>query len=121
MTRGADYFKAGIAVASVSDFRNYDTIWTERYMNLLSENKAGYDAANVNNYAALLKGKLLLVHGSGDDNVHPQNTLQFVNELIAKNKPFDMMIYPNRNHRISGGNTSLHLFSKFTEYFLSNL
>ena len=121
MTRGADYFKAGIAVASVSDFRNYDTIWTERYMNLLSENKAGYDAANVNNYAGLLKGKLLLVHGSGDDNVHPQNTLQFVNELIAKNKPFDMMIYPNRNHRISGGNTSLHLFSKFTEYFLSNL
>ncbi len=121
MTRAADYFKTGIAVASVSDFRNYDTIWTERYMGLLSENKAGYVAADVNTYADGLRGKLLIVHGSGDDNVHPQNSLQFVNELIDKNRQFDMMIYPNRNHRISGGNTSLHLFTKFTDYILENL
>ena len=121
LTRGADYFKTGVAVASVSDFRNYDTIWTERYMGLLSENKAGYDAANTNTYADMLKGNLLVVHGSGDDNVHPQNTLQFVDELIAKNKQFDLMIYPNRNHRISGGNTYRHLFTMITNYFLENL
>ena len=90
-------------------------------MGLLSENKAGYDAANTNTYADMLKGNLLVVHGSGDDNVHPQNTLQFVDELIAKNKQFDLMIYPNRNHRISGGNTYRHLFTMITNYFLENL
>ena len=121
MTRATDHFTTGVAVASVSDFRNYDTIWTERYMDLLSDNKAGYEAANVNNYADDLKGDLLIIHGSGDDNVHPQNSLQFVDELIAKNRQFDMMIYPNRNHRIHGGNTSVHLFTKITDYFLENL
>ena len=121
LTRGADYFKTGVAVASVSDFRNYDTIWTERYMGLLSENAKGYDAANVLNYADLLKGKLLLIHGTGDDNVHPGNTLQFADVLIAKNKQFDLMLYPNRNHRIDGGNTMRHLFTLITNYFLERL
>ena len=121
LTRGADYFKSGIAVASVSDFRNYDTIWTERYMGLLSENLAGYDAANANAYAHLLKGHLLIVHGSGDDNVHPQNALQFINKLIDHNKQFEMLLYPNRNHRISGGNTYRHLFTKMTHFFEENL
>ncbi len=121
MTRAADYFSTGVAVAPVSDFRNYDTIWTERYMGLLSENKKGYAAANVLNYTEGLKGDILLIHGSGDDNVHPQNTMQFVDDLIAKNKQFDLMVYPNRNHRIHGGNTSRHLFTMITEYFLENL
>jgi dipeptidyl-peptidase-4 len=121
LTRGADYFAAGAAVASVTDFRNYDTIWTERYMGLLSENQSGYDAANVNNYAHLLRGKLMLIHGSGDDNVHPQNTIQFMDKLIAENKQFSLMIYPNRNHRINGGNTSRHLYTLLTNYFLENL
>jgi dipeptidyl-peptidase-4 len=121
MTRAADHFKAGIAVASVGDFRNYDTIWTERYMGLLSKNKKGYDAADVLTYTEGLKGELLLVHGSGDDNVHPGNTLQFVDALIAANKQFDLMIYPNRNHRIHGGNTMRHLFTMMTEFVLENL
>ena len=121
MTRASDFFKAGVAVASVSDFRNYDTIWTERYMGLLTENKAGYDAADANRTADQLKGDILIVHGSGDDNVHPGNSYQFINKLIDANKPFDMMIYPNRNHRISGGTTSLHLFTKITEFFTENL
>ncbi len=121
LTRGGDYFKTGVAVASVSDFRNYDTIWTERYMGLLSDNKAGYDAANVLEYANGLKGNLLLIHGTGDDNVHPGNTLQFVDKLVALNKPFDLMLYPNRNHRIHGGNTSRHLHTLITRYFKDHL
>lgn len=121
LTRGADYFKAGVAVASVSDFRNYDTIWTERYMGLLSENEQGYDKANVLNYANLLKGKLMLIHGSGDDNVHFQNTIQFAQKLIDQDRQFDLMVYPNKNHRIRGGNTQKHLFTKITNYILKNL
>lgn len=121
LTRGADYFAAGIAVAPVTDFRNYDTIWTERYMGLPNENQEGYDAADVNNYADLLRGKLLLIHGSEDDNVHPQNTLQFVNELVAKNKQFSMMLYPDRNHGISGGNATRHVYTLLMNYFLENL
>lgn len=120
-TRANDHFTTSVAVALVSDFRNYDTIWTERYMGLVDENKAGYDAANVITYADRLKGDLLLVHGSGDDNVHPQNTMQLVDAFVAANRQFDLMIYPNRNHRIHGGNTSRHLFTMITEYFLENL
>ncbi len=121
LTRGAEYFVAGIAVAPVTDFRNYDTIWTERYMGLLSENRDGYEAANVLNYADLLKGKLLLIHGGGDDNVHPQNTMQLAEALIAQNKQFDMMLYPNRNHGIGGGNASRHLYALMVRYFEENL
>lgn len=121
LTRGADYFKTGVAVASVTDFRNYDTIWTERYMGLLSENETGYDNANVLNYAKLLRGNLLLIHGSGDDNVHYQNTIQFAQKLIDEGKQFDLMVYPNKDHRISGGNTQEHLYNKITDYFLDNL
>lgn len=121
LTRGAEYFAAGVAVASVTDFRNYDTIWTERYMGLLGDNREGYEAADALNYAGLLKGKLLLVHGGGDDNVHPQNTMQFAEALIAQNKQFDLMLYPNRNHGISGGNTSRHLYTLMARYFEENL
>lgn len=121
MLRGSDYFKMGISVAPVGDFRNYDTIWTERYMGLLSDNKSGYDAADVLTYVEGLKGKLMIIHGTGDDNVHPGNAWQVVDALVAKNKQFDMMMYPNRNHRISGGNTSRHLHTLMAEYVIKNL
>ena len=120
-TRANDYFKTSVGVALVSDFRNYDTIWTERYMGLLSDNEAGYQAASVLNGAEKLAGNLLIVHGTGDDNVHPGNSWQLVEALVAANKQFEMMMYPNRNHRISGGNTSRHLFTRITNYFLENL
>ncbi|MCH7664119.1 MAG: S9 family peptidase, partial [Chloroflexi bacterium] len=121
MMRGADTFKTGISVAPVSDFHLYDTIWTERYMGLPQENVEGYKAANVLEYVDGLNGKLLIVHGTGDDNVHFQNTIQVVDALQAIAKPFDVMFYPNRNHRISGGKTQLHLFTKMTDYFVRNL
>jgi len=121
MMRGADYFKTGVSVAPVSDFHFYDTIWTERYMGLPQENAEGYKAANVLNYVDGLKGNLLIVHGTGDDNVHVQNTMQVVKELQDRAIQFDMMIYPNRNHRISGGKTQLHLFTKITNYLLEKL
>ena len=121
MTRGTDYFSTGVSVAPVSDFHLYDAIWTERYMGLPDENEDGYKAANVLTYADQLKGKLLIIHGTGDDNVHFQNSIQIINELEAKLKQFDLMIYPNRNHRISGGNTQLHLFTLISNYFLNHL
>jgi len=121
MTRGADLYKCGIAVAPVSDFRNYDTIWTERYMGLLNENPEGYKQADVLTHVDGLKGPLLLVHGSGDDNVHPQNTMMLVDKLIAADKQFDLMIYPNRNHGIYGGNSSKHLFKMLTNFLQRHL
>jgi dipeptidyl-peptidase 4 len=121
LTRGADYFKAGIAVAPVTDFRDYDAPWTERYMGLLTDNPEGYDKANLQNSVDLLKGKLLMIHGTGDDNVHYQNTLQFIDKCIKANKHVDMFFYPNKNHSIYGGYTSLNLFTKMSNYFEDNL
>lgn len=121
MTRGSDYFSTGVSVAPVSNFHLYDAIWTERYMGFPDENEEGYKAANVLTYADRLKGNLLIVHGTGDDNVHFQNTIQIINEFQAKLKQFDLMIYPTRNHRISGGNTKLHLFTLISNYFFNHL
>lgn len=121
MTRAADYFTTGISVAPVTDFKTYDTIWTERHMGLLHKNKEGYEKANLNNYAELLKGKLLIIHGTQDDNVHFQNTMFFINRCIELNKPVDLFLFPNRNHSIKGGNTRFYLFSKMTDYILNNL
>ncbi len=121
LTKGADYFTMGCAVAPVIDFRLYDTIWTERYMGLLSTNSAGYDSASVLTYVDRLKGKLLLSHGTGDDNVHFQNSLQMVNTCISKNKQIDIQIYPNRNHGIYGDNATRYLYTKLTDYILQNL
>ena len=121
MTKGAGNFKAGVAVAPVTDFRYYDTIWTERYMSTPQDNTAGYNSASVLTYADKLKGKLLIIHGTTDDNVHFQNTLALANKFQEDLKQFDIMVYPNRNHRISGGNTQLHLFTKISDYFLNNL
>jgi dipeptidyl-peptidase-4 len=121
MTKGAPYFKVGIARAPVTDFQLYDTIWTERYMGLPKDNANGYKSASVMTYANQLQGKLYLVHGMADDNVHMQNTVQLQDALQAANKQFDVMYYHGRNHAISGGNTQLHLHTLMTNYFLENL
>ncbi len=122
MTKGADYFKAGIAVAPVSDFRLYDTIWTERYMGLPQDNAAGYDSASVLSYTDKYKGGLLVVHGLSDDNVHAQNTMQFIEKLQAAAKPFQVMVYPGKNHSMIGGpSVYLHLYKMMTEFILKNL
>ncbi len=121
ITAGADYFKTAVVVAPVTNFRYYDNIYTERYLGLPKDNASGYDDNSPITYADKLKGNLLVVHGSIDDNVHYQNTMDFVNSLIKANKQFEMQIYPNRNHNISGGNTRYHLFKRITEYILRNL
>jgi dipeptidyl-peptidase 4 len=121
MTKGAPHFKAAVSVAPVSDFRLYDAIWTERYMGLLNENIEGYESASAFTYADKLVGNLLIIHGTTDDNVHYQNTLQMASSLQQYGKQFDLMIYPNKNHRIDGGSTQYHLFKKITEFFLEKL
>jgi len=122
LARHPSFYSCAVAVAPVTDLKLYDTIWTERYMGLLSENKAGYDAANACTYAGGIRGgNLLIVHGTGDDNVHAQNTFQYVDALIAANKQFDQMIYPNRNHGIYGGTTQQHLFTLITNFFAQHL
>jgi dipeptidyl-peptidase-4 len=121
MTKGADVFKTGIAVASVTNWRFYDSIYTERFMRTPGENPAGYDDNSPISHAALLKGKLLMIHGTGDDNVHFQNSLAMADKLIKANKQFDVFYYPDKNHNITGGNTRYHLYSMITAYILENL
>jgi len=121
MTKGADYFKAGISVAPVTNWRYYDTIYTERYLQTPQENPSGYDDNSPINYADKLKGKLLLVHGTADDNVHFQNTTEMITSLVKANKQFDLFVYPDKAHSISGGNTRLHLYTKMTNFILENL
>ncbi|MES2139905.1 MAG: DPP IV N-terminal domain-containing protein [Bacteroidota bacterium] len=121
ITKGADYFKTAIAVAPVTNWRYYDNIYTERFMSLPQENANGYDDNSPINHVNKLKGKYLLIHGSGDDNVHYQNTMEMVTALVNANKQFDLFIYPDKNHGISGGNTRLHLFTKMTNFILDNL
>ena len=120
--KGNDVFKMAIAVAPVTSWRFYDSIYTERYMQTPQENASGYDENSPLNFADFLKGNFLLVHGSGDDNVHVQNSMRLTNALIEANKPFDMAIYPDRNHGIySGKNTRLHLYEKMTRFIEENL
>jgi dipeptidyl-peptidase-4 len=114
-------FKAGIAVAPVVDWRLYDTIYTERFMRTPQENPEGYTRNAPVSNAAGLRGRFLLVHGTGDDNVHYQNATQLVNALQAAGKQFTFMAYPNRNHSISGGTTSMHLFTLLTDWVTANL
>ncbi len=122
ITKGADTFKMAIAVAPVTSWRFYDSIYTERYMQTPQENASGYDNNSPINFAKLLKGKYLLIHGSGDDNVHVQNTMRMVNALVKENKPFDMFIYPDRTHGIySTRNDRLHLYTKMTRFIEDNL
>ncbi|MCC6600580.1 MAG: DPP IV N-terminal domain-containing protein [Crocinitomicaceae bacterium] len=121
MTKGADYYTAGIAVAPVTNWKYYDSIYTERFMRTPQENNGGYENNSPINFAQLLKGKYLLIHGSADDNVHLQNTMDMVTALVKANKQFDLFIYPNKNHGIYGGNTRLHLYTLITDFLKANL
>lgn len=113
----SDRFRAGVAVAPVTDQINYDTIYTERYMGQLKDDPKGYEASDVNKDAANLHGALLLVHGTGDDNVHFQNSMQMIDALIKAGKQFRLMIYPNKTHSISGTDARTHLFHMIEEHF----
>jgi dipeptidyl-peptidase 4 len=121
LLKGNDVFKMAIAVAPVTSWRFYDTIYTERFMRTPQENPSGYDDNSPFNYPELLKGDYLLVHGSGDDNVHVQHTMRMVEALIQANKQFDWAIYPDKNHGIYGGNTTMHLYTKMTNFLDENL
>lgn len=119
--KGNEVFEAAIAVAPVTNWKWYDSVYTERYMQTHEENEDGYEDNSPTNYAEMLKGNYLLVHGLADDNVHFQNTAEMANELIAKDKQFDTMIYPNRNHGISGDNARLHLYTLMTKFLNEKL
>ena len=119
--KGNDVFKMAIAVAPVGSWRFYDTIYTERYMTTPQENPNGYDENSPINHVDKLKGDFLLVHGSGDDNVHLQNTMRLAEALIQADKQFDWAIYPDKNHGIYGGNTRLHLYKKMTNFINETL
>jgi len=114
--KGNDVFKMAIAVAPVTSWRFYDTVYTERYMRTPQENAKGYDDNSPFNYPELLKGDYMIIHGSGDDNVHVQNTFRMVEALIQADKQFEWAIYPDKNHGIYGGNTRKHLFQKMTDF-----
>lgn len=119
--KGADVFKMAVAVAPVTSWRFYDSIYTERYLQTPQENPSGYDDNSPINHVNKLKGKFLLIHGSADDNVHVQNTMQMMEALIQANKQFDSQIYPDKNHGIYGGKTRIQLFTKITNFIKENL
>lgn len=121
MTQGADYFKAGIAVAPVSNWRYYDNVYTERFMRTPQENSKGYDDNSPINHVEKLKGNLLLIHGTADDNVHLQNSVEIAEAFVQADKQFEMFYYTNRNHSIYGKNTRKHLFLKKINFLKRNL
>lgn len=121
MSEGRNVFKAGIAVAAVTDFKYYDSIYGERFMRTPQQNADGFKASSAFTRVDKLSGKLLLVHGMADDNVHFQNMAEYSEALVQANKQFDMQVYTNRNHGISGGNTRFHLYTKLSEYLFTNL
>jgi dipeptidyl-peptidase-4 len=121
MEKGGDLFKAGIAVAPVTNWRFYDTIYTERFMRTPRENPDGYDDNSPLTHVGDITGRLLIVHGSADDNVHAQNTYEFTEKLVQEGVQFDMAIYTNRNHGIRGGNTTMHLYTRMTNFLKEQL
>src|SRR5690554_3901445 len=121
LLKGAEHFKAAIAIAPVTNWRFYDSIYTERFMQTPQENPSGYDENSPLSHVQGLKGDFLLIHGSADDNVHVQNTMRLVEALVQANKQFDWRIYPDKNHGIYGGNTRLHLYTLMTDYIKKNL
>ena len=121
LAKGGDVFKAAISVAPVTNQRFYDTVYAERYMGLPGQNPEGYDNNTPMAYADNIKGRLLLVHGLADDNVHFQNAIEFGEVLVQKGIQFEMMVYNNRNHNIRGGNTTMHLYTMFENFLKVNL
>lgn len=121
MEKGADIFKAGISVAPVTNWRFYDSVYTERYMRTPQENPDGYDDNSPLSHAEKIKGDYLIIHGSADDNVHLQNTMEFTERMVQAGVQFDMAIYTNRNHSIYGGNTRMHLYTRMTDWLKEKL
>lgn len=119
--QGNDVFRMAIAVAPVTNWRFYDSVYTERYMQTPQENPNGYDQNSPINHVDKLKGKFLLIHGSADDNVHVQNSMEMIEALIQANKQFDSQIYPDKNHGIYGGKTRIQLYNKMTNFIKDNL
>lgn len=119
--KGAEVFKMAIAVAPVTNWRFYDSIYTERYMQTPQENASGYDDNSPINHVSKLKGNFLLIHGTADDNVHVQNSMQMIEALVQANKQFDWAIYPDKNHGIYGGKTRIQLFNKMTNFIKEKL
>ena len=121
ITKGADVFKMAIAVAPVTNWKYYDSIYTERYLHTPQENKSGYEDNSPINFVNQLKGKYLIVHGTADDNVHFQNSVDMIDAMVKANKKFESAYYPNKNHGIAGGTTRLHLYNKMTDFILDSL
>jgi dipeptidyl-peptidase-4 len=122
MFRFPDVYHVGVSVAPVPDQKLYDTIYQERYMGLPESNAEGYRVGSPINFAEGLKGRLLVIHGTGDDNVHYQGTERLINRLIELRKPVDVMVYPNRTHAINEGpGTSVHIYRAIARYFLQRL
>ncbi|WP_317898677.1 S9 family peptidase [Aurantibacillus circumpalustris] len=121
ISKGADVIKAAIAVAPVTNWKYYDNIYTERFLRQPKDNKSGYEDNSPTNFVKNIKGKFLLIHGSGDDNVHMQNSMELAAAMVKSNIPFDFMIYPNKSHGISGGYTRLHIYSKMLKFVKENL
>jgi len=121
ISKGAEHIKAAISVAPVTNWKYYDNIYTERFMRKPQDNKSGYEDNSPVNFVKLIKGKYLLIHGSADDNVHLQNSMEMAAALVKNNIPFDMMIYPNKNHGISGGFTRYHIYNKILKFVKENL
>lgn len=121
MEKGADVFKAGISVAPVTNWRFYDSVYTERYMRTPQENPEGYDDNSPLSHAEKIKGNYLIIHGSADDNVHFQNTMEFTERMVQGGVQFDMAAYTNRNHGIYGGNSTMHLYTKMTNWLKEKL
>ncbi len=121
LTKAPQTFKLGIAVAPVTNWRYYDNIYTERFLQRPQDNASGYDDNSPINFVKNLKGKYLIIHGTADDNVHYQNSVEMIEAMIQANVDFDSEIYPNKNHSIYGGNTRYHLYKRMTNYILQNL
>jgi len=121
MLKCEDYFRTGIAVAPPTDWHNYDTIYTERYMGRPQDNPEGYRVSSALNYVDNLSGKLLIIHGTADDNVHISNTMQLIYAFENSRKPFDLMVYPRKKHHMDGQDTKVHLFNLMTDYIKHNL
>lgn len=119
--KGAELFKAAIAVAPVTTWRFYDTIYTERYLMRPQDNPDGYDDNSPLSHVAKLKGNFLLIHGTGDDNVHFQNSVTLQDALINAGKKFESFYYPDKTHGIGGGKTRYHLYTMMTDFLIKNL